>query len=229
MRILRHLLPAMALVISGALLAEDNETENSSAQEEVQEVKYVTDKLRLSLYKNADGSSGTIKLLVSGDELQILQRQGNYAKVRTSQGLTGWVKNGFLVSEPTATIQLVEEKKKNDILAAQIEKYADTRKLVDDYEKTIELMTNDNQKNVSELESLKAELEKNKAEVEELDQQLQQSLQGKMGIQDVIQIIIQYWYVLLITGLLLLLVGFLTGKLLVESQVKSRFQGVKVW
>ena len=39
----------------------------------------------------------------------------------------------------------------------------------------------------------------------------------------------QYWYALLIIILLLLLIGFIAGKALVESQVRSRFQGVKVW
>ena len=44
------------------------------------------------------------------------------------------VATGLLVSEPTASQQLVEEQKKNEILASQIEKYSDVKAVIEDYE-----------------------------------------------------------------------------------------------
>ena len=92
-------LPLHAQEEDQALASESAPTEAVAKEPiEVKERKYVTDKLRLSLYKQANDRSGTLKLLVSGDVLGILERQGPYSKVRTSEGDIGWVKNGFLVS-----------------------------------------------------------------------------------------------------------------------------------
>lgn len=230
MKKMRHLVLLITILTSFPAFSEDNESAaEAAAGEVVQEIKYVTDKLRLSLYHNADSKSGTIKLLLSGDKLEILQRQGNYSKVRTNQGLTGWVKNGFLVSDPTATLQLAEEKKKNKILAQQIEKYADTKKVVDDYEKTIGLMKTDFDQKTEELNETKTQLEQYKQQSEQLAEELQLVQEGKIGLNDLLLLIKEYWYLLFLGVVVLLLVGFFIGKILVEEQVKSRFQGVKVW
>jgi SH3 domain protein len=203
--------------------------QQSAPEEEVQEIKYVTDKLRLSLYKSANGNSGTIKLLTSGDELKLLERSGNYARVKTDEGLVGWVKTGFLVSEPTSSFQLIEEKKKNEILANQLEQYSDTQKLVADYENTISLMKSDETKMTSEIEELQKNFEQAQQKNQQLQQQLEDAKQGKIGILDIIDIVKQYWYVIAGVLLIFVLSGFLAGKRMVESQVKRRFQGVKVW
>lgn len=198
-------------------------------EQEVQEIKYVTDKLRLSLYKSANGSSGTLKLLTSGDQLKLLERRGNYSKVKTDEGLVGWVKTGFLVSDPTASFQLIEEKKKNEILVNQLEQYSDTQQLVADYENTISLMKTDETNMSTQVEALQQQL----LQTEEMNKQLKQTAedakQGKIGILDIIKLVKQYWHVIAGIMAIILLSGFLVGKRMVEAQVKRRFQGVKVW
>lgn len=218
--------------LSMPALAQETEKdtqEKPEQQQEVQEVKYVTDKLRLSLYKKSNDRGGTIKLLVSGDVLDVLEKSGPYSKVRTREGVTGWVKNGFLVSEPTASFQLVEEQKKNEILARQIEQFADTQKLVDDYENTISLINEDLQTTQSKLEQANKDLEQLSATNTALNEQIEATQQGKLGWLDIMMLLKQFWYVAVLALLIMLLVGFMVGRSLVEAQVRKRFQGVKVW
>ena len=224
---------AYLMLLGGCFLSltstAEETTDNDLNGQIVQEIKYVTDKLRLSLYESANGNSKTLKLLTSGDKLKILEMSGNYARVSTDEGLIGWVKNGFLVSEPTASFQLVEEKKKNEILANQLDQYADTQKLVQDYENTISLMHTDQTKLSTRIEDLQEQLDQSNQTSADLEQRLQQEQQGILSIHDVIRIGIEYWYVLSAILLVFLVAGFLVGKKMVEVQVKRRFQGIKVW
>ena len=72
------------------------------AIDEDKDRQWVTDRLRLSLYTNADAQSQIIRYLSSGDLLQIEQISGAYAFVTAPDGTKGWVKRGFLVTEPTS-------------------------------------------------------------------------------------------------------------------------------
>jgi SH3 domain protein len=46
--------------------------------------------------------------LVSGTELEIIQRVPNFANVRTTDGQTGWVKSAYLVTEKPAQLRVAE-------------------------------------------------------------------------------------------------------------------------
>jgi SH3 domain protein len=233
---LSHWIFTIICLISLSVIAEEPSrgeqilvAQTNASEQEVQELKYVTDKLRLSLYKDANENSGTLKLLTSGDQLKLLERRGNYSKVKTDEGLVGWVKTGFLVSEPTASFQLIEEKKKNEILINQIEQYSDTKQLVADYEKTISLMKADETNMSTQLEALQKQLQQTEETNKQLKQMYEDAKQGKISIQDIIQLVKENWYVLAGVMVVFLLTGFILGKRMVEAQVKRRFQGVKVW
>lgn len=215
--------------ISFCAWGENNPEVQSAKKQEVQETSYVTDKLRLSLYKNADARSGTIKLLTSGDVLYVLEKTGPYSKVRTNDGKTGWVKNGFLVSTPTASFLLIEEQKKNGILAEQIEKFSDTKKLVEDYEHTISQMSSDFESQQQNLNQAEQELETVNNLNSELSIQIEVNQQGNLTWTDVLIHLKNYWYVGLAIVVILFLLGFFIGKRMIEARVKRRFQGMKVW
>jgi SH3 domain protein len=196
---------------------------------EVKEKKYVTDKLRLSLYKQSNDRSGTLKLLVSGDVLGILERKGPYSRVRTTDGVIGWVKNGFLVDTPTASYQLIEEEKKNKILSEQLEQYGDTQKLVDDYEDTISKINADLEALQSTNEETQNQLQQATDENLSLKEQIEASQQGQLTTNDILFLLKSYWYVIVGLVLALVIAGFVLGKVMIENQVKRHFQGVKVW
>jgi len=197
---------------------------------DVKESKYVTDKLRLSLYKKADSNSGTIKLLVSGDRLDVLERSGPYSRVRTKQGEVGWVKNGFLVNTPTSSYLLLAEQQKNEQLSQQLDKYANTEKLMQDYENTIQQLQQNNEKLLQELQLSKQASEGLTGQIHELQKQIDMISEPEYGltIEQIMLLIYQYWYFALSILLMMFVSGLFIGRKMIKAQVNRRFQGVKV-
>jgi SH3 domain protein len=68
------------------------------------ETAYVTDELQLDMYASADMTGSAIKKLRSGDKVEVLERNGRYAQIRSASGQSGWVKGLYLVkTEPART------------------------------------------------------------------------------------------------------------------------------
>lgn len=72
------------------------------------ETVYVTDKLRLGLYEQNNGGGKQLKLLTSGDRLELIERTKYFAQVETDDGLIGWTKLGFLVDEVPPSYRTAE-------------------------------------------------------------------------------------------------------------------------
>ncbi len=69
---------------------------------------YVTDSLRLGLHHTDDTSDRPFENLVSGTPLEIIERNTNYARVRTPDGQEGWVKSNYLVQQKPALLRVAE-------------------------------------------------------------------------------------------------------------------------
>ena len=85
------------------------------------ETAYVTDKLRLGLYEAADTSDRAFRTLESGQELEIISRDRNYARIRLPDGEQGHVKAAYLVSEKPARLIVSEMRSANEKLRQEIE------------------------------------------------------------------------------------------------------------
>ena len=72
------------------------------------ETAYVTDVLRLGLHQAADTSDRPFENLVSGAQLEVLERTPNYTRVRTADDQEGWVKSAYLVDEKPAQLRVAE-------------------------------------------------------------------------------------------------------------------------
>lgn len=70
------------------------------------EKAWVTDELRLGMYTEQGGRGKPQRTLASDVELRVLERKAHWARVRTTRGVTGWVKAGYLVDSPPAKIAL---------------------------------------------------------------------------------------------------------------------------
>ena len=68
------------------------------------ETAYVTDNLRLGLHAAEDTSDRAFRFLESGQAMEILSRDRNYANVRLPDGTEGWVKLEFTITE-TGTVK----------------------------------------------------------------------------------------------------------------------------
>ena len=85
------------------------------------ETAYVTDNLRLGLHQAEDTSDRAFRTLESGQELEILSRNRNYAQVQLPEGVTGYVKAAYLVFEKPAKLIVAETQAERDQLQLDIE------------------------------------------------------------------------------------------------------------
>ena len=87
----------------------------------VAETAYITDNLRLGLHQRADTSDRAFRMLESGQELEIISRDRNYANVQLPDGARGYVKAAYLVSEKPAKLIVAETAAERDALLAELE------------------------------------------------------------------------------------------------------------
>jgi len=192
--------------------------------------QYVTDQLRLSLYENANSKSKVLKLLQSGDALLIDEIRGPYALVTAPNGARGWVKRGFLVTSPTSNLLLRDEREKNASLFEEIEKLSNSKAIVDTYEKDMDEMTASMEQLRIEKQQADDTIDRLKQEV--LDKQFeidQKSETDEPTVQILWETLRQYWKIIVPALLALLLLSFLVSKKIVESRIKARFHGIKIW
>lgn len=84
------------------------------------ETAYVTDNLRLGLHQAADTSDRAFRYLESGQEMEVLSRDRNYANVRLPENVEGWVKAAYLVTEKPAKLIVAEITAERDAVIAEL-------------------------------------------------------------------------------------------------------------
>ena len=205
-------------------------TQEQEASDQDRDRQYVTDQLRLSLYTNPNSSSKVVKLLQSGDLLEIEQISGPYALVTTPEGTKGWVKRGFLVTKPTSNLLLRQEQEKTASLQAEIDKLANSKVVIDQYEKDMDKLVEkidslelENQKASESIEELQQEVE---AKQLELDRKDEETAPVWWVLWDTLR---KHWSVIVPIILVIIFFSFLVSKEIVESRIRAKFHGIKIW
>lgn len=85
------------------------------------ETAYITDNLRLGLHQAVDTSDRAFRTLESGQELEIISRNRNYANVSLPDGVQGYVKAAYLVFEKPAKLLVAETLDANEKLKQELE------------------------------------------------------------------------------------------------------------
>ena len=67
---------------------------------------YVSDKLVLNVYAEANQGGGRVATIETGDAVEELERVDNFVRVRLSDGREGWVGANYLSTQPPAVVQL---------------------------------------------------------------------------------------------------------------------------
>lgn len=178
------------------------------------ETAYVTDNLRLGIHQAADTSDRAFRSLDSGQELDIISRDRNYANVRLPDGVEGYVKAAYLVFEKPAKLIVAETQAENEALKQQLE---DTKAAFAQPAVTIAALE-------GQLEESKAAAESSALLVSDLSEQVD-DLRGR---QD------QYKYSMPITWVggamfVCLLAGFLTGLWWVDRSSRKRHGGIRIY
>lgn len=77
---------------------------------------YISDELRVPLRSSPCSTCAIVhRGLIAGTRLEVLQRDGEWTRVRTGSNLEGWLPGQYLVSEPIAKLKL------NDVEASNAE------------------------------------------------------------------------------------------------------------
>lgn len=192
--------------------------------------QYVTDKLQLSIYQEATSQSKVLALLKSGDAVIVDELRGNYALVTAPDGERGWVKRGYLVIDPPATIQLIEEREKNVGLVGEIDKLANSKVIIETYEKDMDQMRGKFDLLEGEKSTADEAIVALQQELADKQLELDRKMENNEPIAEVLlEILLRYWKIILPGFLALLLLCFLISKVIIESHIKARFHGIKIW
>jgi SH3 domain protein len=137
---------------------------------------YVTDNLRLGLHQAPDTSDRAFRYMDSGQEMEVLTRDRNYANVRLPDATEGWVKAAYLVDDKPAKLIVAEITAERDALTIELE---ETRQAFAEPAATIEALRNDAASFDSEIGAANAriaELETKNASIQGLKEQYKGSL-----------------------------------------------------
>lgn len=174
------------------------------------DVVYVTDELRLGLYRGEETTGRSIKTLISGARLEILERALMSIRVRTEEGDEGWVKTAFIVSTEPARRRVAD-------LETQLAQTSDL------------LISRD-----SELESartdvarLNAELNEARSGITDLPMLKQENASLTEALNEGGVRVPLVW--LAIAAVISLLAGALLGYLWLDRRVRRQFGGVRVY
>ena len=178
------------------------------------ETAYVTDNLRLGLHQAADTSDRAFRTLESGQTVEILSRDRNYAQVRLPDGVQGYLKAAYLVFEKPAKLIVTETQAENEKLTQELE---NTKRAFAGPAATIDSLETDVARN-------KAALDESITKVQELTKENSKFRRRQSGFKHSMPF---SW----VAGALgvSLLVGILLGVWVVDYRSRKRHGGVRIY
>lgn len=180
----------------------------------VAETAYVTDNLRLGLHQSADTSDRAFRMLDSGQALEVLYRDGNYANVQLPDGMQGFVKAAYLVSDKPARLIVAETIAERDALRDELNA---TKEALAEPAAAIAALE-------SRRDELSASLASAQSQVADLQQQneslssLQERYKGSLPLS---------WVVVALA--VVLIAGFLLGNWWVDHRIRKRHGGIRIY
>lgn len=178
------------------------------------ETAYVTDNLRLGLHAAEDTSDRAFRFLDSGQAMEILIRDRNYANVRLPDGVEGWVKSAYLVDEKPAKLIVAETIAERDQLAAELE---ETRQAFAEPAAVIDQLRNETSDLTGQLENARTQIDALQAESASI-QGLKEEYRGSVPLKWVGGVIA-----------VCLVVGFLGGLWWVDHRSRKRHGGIRIY
>ena len=178
------------------------------------ETAYVTDNLRLGLHTAEDTSDRAFRFLESGQEMEILIRDRNYANVRLPDGAEGWVKSAYLVDEKPAKLIVAETIAERDQLVAELE---ETRQAFAEPAALIDELRSENTNLSGQLQNVQSQVDALQAENASI-QGLKDEYRGSVPLKWVGGVIA-----------VCLVVGFLGGLWWVDHRSRKRHGGIRIY
>lgn len=178
------------------------------------ETAYVTDNLRLGLHAAEDTSDRAFRFLDSGQAMEILIRDRNYANVRLPDGTEGWVKSAYLVDDKPAKLIVVETIAERDALAVELE---EARQAFAAPAATIDALKSEAADLTQKLDTATADIAALQEENASI-QGMKEQYRGSVPLS---------W----VGGatLVMLVVGFLSGLWLADYRSRKRHGGIRIY
>lgn len=86
----------------------------------VAETAYVIDELMAGIRASTSITDKVLRVVPTGTQLFVLERNGEFAKVRTEDGLEGWIDDSYLMTQPPAAIRLAAAEQALHLAQAQL-------------------------------------------------------------------------------------------------------------
>lgn len=185
------------------------------------ETRYVTDELQLSLYEEINSQGKLLMRLNSGTELELLETSGFYARVRTLEGVEGWTKAGFLITEKPARTQLLDLQQEHSALQQQL---AERQQALDESKAELAKVMDKEGKAYAEMTERLAQAEAIASRVEQLQQENDAFRQQLSGAE--LQIPFKWGMIAAAVSLLLGLIG---GIALFDYRSRKRHGGYRIY
>ncbi len=176
------------------------------------ESAYVTDQLRLGFHRAPDTSDRPFRMLLSGEQVEVLERNRFYARVRAADGTEGWVKAGFLMNDKPAVLRVAEAEAKQAGLDEELTRIAEEREATAQQIAGLE----------SDVAATRSALQASEAEKRRLDEE-NQAYRKRFDTPSVPLT----WT--LGGALFALLAGFVLGLIWVDRQSRKRHGGIRVY
>ena len=212
----------------------------------IAEQVYVTDKLYLGIYQNSDGSGPQLKAIPSGTVLDVQERQGLYARIKTEDGTEGWVKSHFLVTNAPAIVRIREfesqvenlETLQNDLKQQKIKNEEINKDLA-----SLNKSLGSKNKSIADLEKQLKELKASTSKPAEPGSTETESIAVEAPTSEptvALAVTETGWRALyktvnanagptILIALLLAAIGFLSGYKALELHIKRKHGGYRVW
>ena len=201
---------ALPVLVTLALLTTGLQAIAAPADNTPGNIVYVTDELRLGLYRTEETSGRSLKTLVSGSQLQILERSLMSIRIRDEDGQEGWVKTAYVVAAEPARRRLAALETLQADTASQLAARSAEVDILNEQVDTLGQDLAEAAQGIADLPAIRAE-----------NDDLQQALDA-IGIQ-----IPLLW--VLLAALAALITGIIAGYWWLDRKVRKNFGGVRVY
>ncbi len=180
---------------------------------------YVSDELRVGVREAPGSRAAPMAIVRSGDGVSVLERRRGYLKIRTANGVTGWVRAAYITTKTPTAARLAEKVKELTFLKQKLAQLDEQTAKVND---TLAAM----QRRIDALQQENATLKTHLA-------QARQRLQANPDMPPLARFTREMrerpWWLVAVGGMLLFLaVGFLVGVYWYRHQVSKRLGGFTI-
>lgn len=107
------------------------------------ETVYVDDSLRVGVRPEPDNNYSPVSVVVSGMILEVLERKGDFMRIRTPSGVEGWVSNSYVTKKKPSQVLAQELRAQEKLLQEKIDDLNSRIESLSQNEKLLRLKVSD--------------------------------------------------------------------------------------